>query len=124
MDNLYIAKTEKTPGVEADFENGFISIFGRSIPENSIAFYSPLLHALKQYAVNPKETTTLQIHMDYFNTSSSKCLLDVLRVMPELAAAGSQVKVVWVVDEGDEDMLEAGEDYAAIVNVPFEFEQK
>jgi hypothetical protein len=41
--------------------------------------------------------------------------------LPKAIENGSATKVIWKVDEGDEDMMEAGEDYAAIVKVPFEF---
>ncbi|PKP05238.1 MAG: nuclear pore complex subunit [Bacteroidetes bacterium HGW-Bacteroidetes-6] len=121
MTDISITKSEKSPEIKTDFANGMISIAGRSIPENSIGFYQPLLAALSEYVQQPTTTTELHIHLDYFNTSSSKCLLDLLRQLPKAIENGSATKVIWKVDEGDEDMMEAGEDYAAIVKVPFEF---
>jgi len=34
--------------------------------------------------------------------------------------SGTSVKVKWYYEEDDEDMLEAGEDYEAIIDLPFE----
>jgi tagatose-1,6-bisphosphate aldolase len=63
----------------------------------------------------------LHIQLEYFNTSSSKCLLDILKKLQIVSQnGGSKVKVVWYYEEDDEDMLEAGEDYQAIIRIPFE----
>jgi len=64
----------------------------------------------------------LKVALEYFNTSSSKCLLDIFRKLEAINQSGrSNVKVSWVYDSDDEDMMEAGEDYQALVKVPFEF---
>ena len=62
--------------------------------------------------------------MEYFNTSSSKCILDVFKKLESINKGGqSQVVINWHYEEDDEDMLEAGEDYQAIINVPFKMVQ-
>ena len=58
------------------------------------------------------------MQLEYFNTSSSKCILDVFKKLESLA--GTEVSVKWYYEEDDEDMLEAGEDYEAIIDLPFE----
>ena len=60
---------------------------------------------------------TISINPDLFNTSSSKCILDVFKKLETLS--GTEVKVNWYYEEDDEDMLEAGEDYQAIIDLPF-----
>lgn len=102
--------------------NGFLEISGKSIPENSIAFYQPLYAWLDNYATNPAAKTELKISLEYFNTSSSKCLLDVLRKLDVLNKSGkSSVSVTWYYEDGDDDMLEAGDDYKSLVPLPFSF---
>ena len=60
--------------------------------------------------------------MEYFNTSSSKCILDVLRKLEKIHKNGKSVVVKWFYEEDDEDMMEAGENYQRIVSVPIELE--
>jgi hypothetical protein len=116
MENLSLAGTPKTPTVEFNATAGTLLLKGRSIPENSIEFYKPILSWIEQYGGSGKAETTLQIQLEYFNTSSSKCLLDVFKRMETLPG---KVIIEWYYENDDEDMLEAGEDYEAIIHVPF-----
>ena len=119
MDNLNLEGTAKTPSVKFDAENGVLELRGRSIPENSIEFYKPLNDWIDQYANGPKENTIVDIKLEYFNTSSSKCILDLFKQLETLNSKGTNVSVNWYFEEDDEDMEEAGEDYQAIINLPF-----
>ena len=53
------------------------------------------------------------------NTSSSKCILDLFKQLEKLNGGNTEVKVNWYFEEDDEDMEEAGEDYQAIIDLPF-----
>ena len=121
MEPLIIEGTQKIPNIKFDAETGKLEISGRSIPEDSIGFYKPMMEWLDGYADSPHPQTEVNIFMEYFNTSSSKCILDVLKKIAAINSEGkSEVSVKWRYEEDDEDMLEAGEDYDAIVDVPFE----
>tara|TARA_Y100000589_G_scaffold277537_1_gene272574 strand:- start:15902 stop:16285 length:384 start_codon:yes stop_codon:yes gene_type:complete len=120
MEKLIIEGTAKTPTINFDPASGKLELKGRSIPENSIDFYQPLVDALEEYAKSPKPQTEVNIQLEYFNTSSSKCILDVFKKLEDIKNNGSQVTIKWYYEEDDEDMLEAGEDYQAIINIPFE----
>jgi len=119
MEAISIKGTAKTPTVEFNAENGKVEIKGRSIPENSIEFYKPLVDWLDTYATSPKEQTEVNIQLEYFNTSSSKCILDVFKKLENIHKEGHDVKINWFFEEDDEDMLEAGEDYQSIIKIPF-----
>ena len=119
MEELNIEGTPKTPTIRFDMKSGEMLIKGRSIPENSIEFYKPLTEALDSYADTPQGETKVNIQLEYFNTSSSKCILDVFKKLEKINSGGSKVTINWHYEEDDEDMLEAGEDYEAIINVPF-----
>ena len=79
MEKIAIEGSPKTPTINFDTEKGLLEIKGRSIPENSIEFYKPLVDALEKYALKPQATTGVTIQLEYFNTSSSKCILDVFK---------------------------------------------
>lgn len=119
MESISIEGTPKTPVVNMDPENGVVDIKGRSIPENSIEFYKPIVDWLDEYGKGPKELTTVNIQLEYFNTSSSKCILDVFKKLETLKKERNEVVINWYYEEDDEDMLEAGEDYESIIRVPF-----
>ncbi len=101
-----------------DGDNGVIEIKGRSIPENSVEFYKPLIDWLESYSALGGKSTTTNVQLEYFNTSSSKCLLDIFKKLEFLYRKGTTVVINWYYEEDDEDMYEAGEDYATILNVP------
>jgi hypothetical protein len=116
MDNLTIEGSAKTPTVEFNGE-GTLLLKGRSIPENSIEFYKPIIDWIGNYGNGPQGNTEVNIQLEYFNTSSSKCILDVFKKLETLN--GTNVTINWYYEEDDEDMLEAGEDYQAIIDIPF-----
>jgi len=119
MEPISIAGTPKTPTVLFDADKGKIEVKGRSIPENSIEFYKPLVDWLEAYLSNPAELTEVNIQLEYFNTSSSKCILDVFKKLEAIYKSGNEVVINWYYEEDDEDMLEAGEDYQSIIRIPF-----
>lgn len=120
MENLVIEGTAKTPTVEFDATTGKIVLKGRSIPENSIEFYRPMQDWLKEYGATPAGKTVVDIRLEYFNTSSSKCILDFFKSLESIKNDGkTDVSVNWYFETDDEDMQEAGEDYEAIVGLPF-----
>ena len=119
MKPITIEGTPKTPTVNFNAENGIIEIKGRSIPENSIEFYKPLVDWLDEYVSSPSDKTEVNIQLEYFNTSSSKCILDVFKKLEKALQVNDNVIINWYYEEDDEDMLEAGEDYQSILKIPF-----
>ncbi len=111
--------TPKTPSVKLDGTTGIIEIKGRSIPENSIEFYKPLIDWLEKYGAAPSASTVVNIQLEYFNTSSSKCILDIFKRLELISKKGNLVEINWYYEEDDEDMFEAGEDYQSIINLNF-----
>ncbi len=119
-DNLIIEGTNKTPVIKFYYENGSIEISGKSIPENSIGFYQPIYSWIDNYAIKPSPKTEIKINLEYFNTSSSKCLLDIFRKFESIKKAGkSDIEVLWHYEADDEDMMEAGDDYNSLVDLTF-----
>jgi hypothetical protein len=119
MEPISIEGSPKTPSIKFNPENGILEIRGRSIPENSIEFYKPLVDWLDDYSKAPLKKTQVNIHLEYFNTSSSKCILDVFKKLEAIHKAKHDIVINWYYEEDDEDMLEAGEDYESIIRIPF-----
>jgi hypothetical protein len=119
MNSLIIEGSPTTPGISFNRENGNFLIEGRSIPENSLDFYKPIMEWLDSYVNEPKDETIVSIKLEYFNTSSSKCILDVFKKLELIYKRGNKVVINWHYEVDDEDMLEAGEDYQSIIKIPF-----
>ncbi|MDB5273662.1 MAG: hypothetical protein JWO58_2029 [Chitinophagaceae bacterium] len=117
MKAIEIVGTEDTPTILLDKEGNKFELAGRSLPEDAAEFYHPVLQWLTEYAANPNPVTELNIKLEYFNTASSKLLLDVLHKVEALKG----VKIIWYYFSGDDDMQEAGEEFAELIEVPFEF---
>jgi hypothetical protein len=118
MENIYLEGSPKTPMIYFSAE-GKLEISGRSIPENSVEFYDGILVWLDTYSNSPATKTAMDVKLEYFNTSSSKCILDVFKKLEALKKSGHDVAINWFYEADDEDMLEAGEDYDAIIDLPF-----
>lgn len=119
MERLYIEGSAKTPLIEFDGDTGKLALRGRSIPENSIEFFKPLNDWIDTYSSDPLNETIVDVRLEYFNTSSSKCILDFFKKLEKMNNGKTKVHVNWYFETDDEDMEEAGEDYQAIVGLPF-----
>jgi len=117
LESLIIEETHKTPAIKSDSSQGLIEIKGRSNPENPVDFYKPLLDWATEYTKKPCEKTELTIHLEHFNTGSSKRLLDLLRKLELLLMTNNKVQVNWYYD--DEDILEAGITFQTMTKIPF-----
>lgn len=111
MDNINIEVTKYTPQILLDHEAGLIEFKGKSYPENTFEFYKPIIDWINEYFENPQDETTVNFHITYFNSSSSKLFFDLFDIFEE--AHDNDVKVVinWLYDEENESALEAGEDF-------------
>jgi hypothetical protein len=119
MEPISIIGTLKTPAIISDSEKGIIEIKGRSNPENSALFYKPVIEWAEQYSTNPKKKTVISIQLEHFNTSSSKCILDILKKLEPIKKANLDIMVNWYYEEDDEEMMEAGETYGTMTVIPF-----
>lgn len=121
MDRLFIEPTRTTPLINFDPDEGLLEMKGRSSPENSIQFYQKIMENLEKFAISGGSEFTANIAFEYFNTSSSKCLFDVFKRICKIENSGREITVNWYFEEGDEDMMEAGEDYSDLLDLNFNF---
>lgn len=117
MDVINIKGTDDTPEILLDKSNAIFQISGRSLPEDAVEFFRPVLEWIDSYKAEPGGITDFVFKLEYVNTASSKLIQDVLFSLESIPGA----KIVWYHREGDEDMDEMGHEYAEIVDLPFEF---
>ena len=119
MDNFFIEGSKQTPEIKFDGESGILEIMGRSIPENTFDFFNPVLLWLEEYGKAPASKTIVKVNLEYFNTSSSKYILEIFKRVKVVLDAGNDVIVEWYYEEDDEEMMETGEDYEDVSGLPF-----
>ncbi len=120
MENLEISGNANMPTVKLDAQTGVLVLKGKSILENAFEFYTPIVNWLVEYAKNPQAKTVLNVQLEYFNTSSSKWILNMFKKLEAIFKTNADVEIYWYYDAEDSDMFEAGENYQSIVNLPFQ----
>ncbi|OFX61113.1 MAG: nuclear pore complex subunit [Bacteroidetes bacterium GWA2_30_7] len=121
MERLEIEKSDYTPYVIFDKSKNLLELGGRSLPENAIEFYNPIIGWLIEYSEKPNAKTIFDIKLEYFNTPSSKKILDILTIMEEIQRSGKDVIINWYYDIEDKDMIDAGKEFAEFVELKFNF---
>jgi hypothetical protein len=108
MENLVIEETKYTPTINLDV-NGTVSIVGKSYPENTFEFYTPVMEWLSTYFEEGNKKLILNMEITYFNSSSSKLFFDMFDLLDENNS--DELVINWIYDEENESALEAGEDF-------------
>jgi len=121
MKTFTMTAKEYTPAVLLDANNGIIEISGKSFPEDAVRFYKPILKWIDEYLTIPKPVTYLNLKFSYYNTASAKKILEMIKKVASLQKSGNKLEVTWFYDDGDEDMLSAGNDYSSVIEIPFKF---
>lgn len=119
MENLVIEPKNKTPKINFDAANGLMEIMGISCAENSVDFYKPVIEWIETYKKEPQAATLVEINYKYFNTSSAKCILDMLERFVNLKNHGTNVTINWYYETDDEEMFDAGSNFSEILEMPF-----
>jgi len=120
METLRIEASDDSPQVLLDQEDNQFEISGKSLPEDVVDFYQPVMDWLKEYRKKPNARTEFNLKMIYFNTASSKLIMDILMIFEEMVEEGHDVVIRWHSMQKDEDMQEAGKEYEEMLEIPFE----
>jgi hypothetical protein len=106
MEKIFSEPTSKLPLIDFNPE-GTLLLKGVSIPEDAGITYRPLIDFVDQLDL---DHVTFDINLTYFNTSTSKRLMDLLKHLD----ANNKIKTVlvnWMYEEGDEDSVETAQIY-------------
>lgn len=98
--------SNSTPAVTINHDEGFFKISGKSIPENPIKIYQPIMDSVKEYCLSPVDKTTVVLDFEYMNTSSSKWIFYILEQFEQLYIKKNKVEVSFYYE--DESMLLTG----------------
>lgn len=121
LKQFHIGRTDTSPEVELDMEQGRIDFTGRSLPANSEVFYGRVYRWIDEYLKQPRERTTVNLRLDYMDTSSSKHFFQIFERLSSANDNGRRVEVNWHYETGDEEMAETGKDYQSLFPMDFHF---
>ena len=120
MEDFIREQSSNTPGIILK-SDGYIKISGRSIHENPEKFFDPLVQWVEDYVKDAADVTTVDITLEYFNSSSAKYILTMLQILSLLVKEGKQLRINWSYEQGDDDILERGQYYSSVLGIPFNF---
>lgn len=126
MENILIKSSPETPyfpEVNFNASSGLCEIAGESYMEETYKFFLPLTSWIKDYINIVNKNIELNIKLIYLNTSSTKCILDILEILKNYEDKGGKVKVVWYYDKEDPDMIDEVEDFEAESGIKIELRE-
>ena len=118
MEKIKIKGTDDTPTIYLNKDEGNFYISGKSLPEDVVSFYETIFEWFDIYFENPLFKTVLKLKLEYFNTATSKILMDLFIIFEDMFNDGHDVMIEWYYPDDDEDVEEAGDEYADIVECP------
>lgn len=121
MEPLKIKRTINTLDVSLDAESGKLIFSGRSYPENSQGFYKPIMEWVEKYLQAPAPKTECAFTIEYCNSASRKCIIELFRMLEPHHKTTQSVTVIWNHEQADEGMREAGEEYKNLFKLDFQF---
>lgn len=111
MKQLIVEGTAKTPEVCIDLTKGTFKISGNCLPEDSPAFWKPIINFILENKGDFNENFKIAFNFNFLNSSSTKMVRDLIIEIPE------EVKnVYWLYPSDDPDIKEIGKDFFKEIN--------
>jgi len=115
MENLYIEGSQDNyyvPTVDFNAETGICTITGKSYLEDTTQFYLVLLEWLDRFFDEVNIPVQFNVMLSYYNTSSSRSILDIFDLLKIYEDDGGKVEVNWYCRDVDMEVVqEEVEDY-------------
>lgn len=119
MTQLYQERTQSTPEVVADWDEGRLAMAGDSYPENSYEFFGEILAWVEQFVEQAGRPLHVELRLAYLNTSSVRSMLDLFDLLQAAHGKGKEVTVEWIYDARNERIAEIAEEFREDFTFPF-----
>jgi hypothetical protein len=119
MENLFVNINPELiyyPIINFNSKTGLCEISGESYMEETYSFYEPVITWLQNY-IAEKKPIIFNIKLTYFNTSSSRFILEILHLLKNYLLEGGKVDLNWYYKNDDPDMLTEINDFMEEANV-------
>lgn len=105
-----IDETQTTPEIIIDDKKNLIHLKGKSTILNAYNFYKSVLDMVDFYIKKEPDETKVIFELEYFNTTTSRAIVEMLKKLKKLKQNGKKLYIECVCDEDDEEMIQAGND--------------
>jgi len=119
LEKYIIQEEDDTPEIFLDPEKGILKFKGKSIPENAVSFYKPIIDWLHIYKEKPADHTQVSFKFDYYNTATDRQLVKILLILEEISKNNS-VDLDWYYNTGDISMLNDGKKFKELIDLNIE----
>lgn len=110
MKNILIEKNKDNFYINCNKDINQIMIEGSSYPENAVEFFEPVFEWIDTY-FDMSEYLKISLKVIYMNTSTTKCMLDLVEVLEDYYQDGKEIEIDWFYKSGDVDIFDTGEDF-------------
>ena len=113
MENITFKTSPETPyfpDVYCDYQTGVCELIGESYMEETYKFYTPIMEWLNDY-ISERKRIVFNFKLTYFNTSTSRIILDLLDILREYKKDNGNIEINWYYRENDPDMVYEVEDF-------------
>ena len=117
--NLSVPGSQSTPSIRADWKAGVVVMSGESYPENSFELYDQLIQWINSYLNSSEHSLTLELHLNYLNTSSIRFMIDIFDLLESAFEDGKEVLVQWMFDDRNTRSSELGAEFKEDYTFPF-----
>jgi hypothetical protein len=104
-------KTTSTPFILVDEEKRHMRIEGRCFHEKVADFFKEVNDWLVVFLEKDFGSFTFDCEIEYFNSSTTKLLHNMLMKMDAFASSAKKIVVNWITTEDNDIMIECGEDF-------------
>ena len=124
MRDLSITATDDSPAVFLKENGTVLCVQGRSTSAVAASSFRQISLWMDEF-LNKSQQPDLcfEFRLEYYNTLTSRLLLDVFLKMEKMKEKGRSVSVDWFFEKYDVDLKEAGEAYSSMVKIPFRFHE-
>ncbi|MCD4793559.1 MAG: DUF1987 domain-containing protein [Bacteroidales bacterium] len=119
LEKYIIQEEDDTPEIFLDSKEGVIRFKGKSIPENAVSFFKPIIDWLNIYKDEPADQTKVSFEFDYYNTATDRQLVKILLILEEISK-NNRVDVEWFYNTGDISMLNDGKKFKELIDINVE----
>lgn len=117
--NLSVPSSQSSPSIRADWKAGVVVMSGESYPENSFELYDQLIQWIDSYLTSAEHSLTLELHLNYLNTSSIRFMIDIFDSLQTAFESGKEVLVQWMFDDRNPRSAELGAEFKEDYTFPF-----
>jgi hypothetical protein len=115
-----IFSEKNTPVVSLD-PNGMITIKGRSLGGNLYSFLRQIDEWVDEYISAPADLTCVDVYLEYLKGIDLKIYISLLRKISSVRLKNKKCVINWYYEDGDDDILDAGECISLVLKHPFNF---